>query len=71
MDSILKYAQNHGYEKVINRGKWEEYTVYEMVLYEKEFYVGIPQYILDNGKSLKVSSADEAFEIMDWLNDGR
>lgn len=68
MDSVLKYAKNHGYEKIINRGKWKEYTVYEMVLSEKEFYIGIPQYILKNGKNLKISDADEAFEIMDWLD---
>lgn len=70
MDSVLKFAKQHGYKSVIERGKWNGYTVYEMVLSKTEtLYVGVPQYILDNGKEFRISDPEEAFEILDSLNE--
>lgn len=70
MGAVLKYAKQHGYKSVIARGKWNGYAVYEMVLSESEtLYVGIPQYILDDGTELRISDADEAFEILDKLTE--
>lgn len=71
MDAVLKYAKQHGYKSVIARGKWNGYTVYEMVLSKNEMlYTGIPQYILYDGKTLKISDVDEAFKILDNLHEG-
>lgn len=68
MDTVLKYAKYHGYNSVVEKGEWDGYTVYEMVLSAKKtLYVGIPQYILDDGKELRISEPKEAFDILEWL----
>lgn len=67
LDSILRYANKNGYKDVIYRGKFEKFSVYELILSEELIYIGIPQYIMDDGQKIRVSSPDEAFKILDWL----
>lgn len=68
---VLKYANELGFESVVERGSWKKSTVYELVLSasQEDAYTGIPQYVIDSGKKLKVASLNEAFEILDSLNE--
>ncbi len=73
LDSVLSYASDLGYEDAIERGEWKGATVYELILKKdgEEAYTGIPQFVLDDGESeLKIASADEAFDILDSLDEG-
>lgn len=67
LDAVLSYAQEHGYATVIERGAWKKNTVYEMILSEESenACIGIPQYIIDDGTDLHISSVEEAFAILD------
>lgn len=67
LDSLLRFSKKRGYESVIERGAWRGYDVYEMVLSGKEVYVGIPQYIVVEGDKMRLTTPDEAFEIMDAI----
>lgn len=67
LDSVLSYAQDLGYATVIERGPWKKSTVYEMILSEESenACLGIPQFVIDDGENLHISSVEEAFAILD------
>lgn len=70
MDSVLKFAKEHGYQSAKPRGRWNDYNIFEMILSDDHdsLHVGIPQFILDDGKELRISEYTEAFEILDRLD---
>ena len=67
--AVLTYAKEHGYVDVEYRGKWNGFDVWHLVFTrdKKIRYIGVPTYVLDDGKSLRIADNDESFAIMDSL----
>jgi len=65
---VKEFAKKNGYdEKDVSLkffGSWKGYDVYE-IIYNQLSYVGYPYIILVEGKSIRLSTEDEAMQFLD------
>lgn len=63
---VLEFAKEQGYNSISKLCDWGEYEVYEPLVFEDAVAdVGLPLVILVKGKDVRMSTVNEAFEIMD------
>lgn len=48
---------------------WNGYNVY-IPVYDGSPKIGLPYYVLEKGDEVRISTVDEAFAYLDFLNDG-
>lgn len=69
-DRVLEYARECGYDTVSYKGVWNDYHVYEPDFYGiRTVCVGLPLSILVNDDEIRLTTADECFEVLDALTD--
>lgn len=68
LDTVLKYAEKHGYSAIESRGKWKDYEIYELIMSEGSFFVGLPRFAIVSEKGFKMSNDSETFDILDHLS---
>lgn len=69
LDTILKYAKNHGYNDIKYRCEWNDYKVYEMIMGENQVFIGLPRFLLVTKNSFRMSNDNETFLILDHINE--
>lgn len=66
--AVVKYAHNYGWEKVIPSDDWNGYKVYyldpDLPDDGKIYYIGLPSYLLYDGKTVRYAEGDELSGIM-------
>lgn len=64
-EKVLKFAKEKGYDGAEYLKKWKGHSAYEPIFGngEEPCCVGLPLVILDNGKEIRMSTAEECFEI--------
>lgn len=65
---IIEYAKSLGYDSAEYKGKWKDFDVYEPTLKEPAS-IGKPEFILNRGEKLFLTTEKEAFEYIDSLPD--
>ena len=63
------YAKEMGYEKAFFRLKWNGYDVYEPVYSKELSYIGLPLMILEKNGKFRMTTPEEAFDILDITAD--
>lgn len=66
---IQEFAVANGYEAAVYRDEWKGYQCYEPVfsLEQPVSYIGLPLMILVKGETIRMSTADEAMELLDQI----
>ena len=64
---IQEFAVANGYEAAVYQKEWNGYQCYEPVfsLDEPVSYIGLPLMILVKGENIRMSTADEAMELLE------
>lgn len=66
MEDVIKFAKENGFDKAEYLGEWNGFLVYEPLMKEEGvFYIGLPLKILQKGKTIRMSTADEAMMLND------
>lgn len=63
---ILDYAKSLGYDGAEYKGKWKDYDVYAPTM-DEPADIGKPEFILNRGEQLFLTTEKEAFEYIDSL----
>ena len=68
LKEVKEFAVKYSYDDVIYKGKWKKYDVYEPIFNDdKEHIIGLPFKILVKGNSIRMSTPDESFAILDFF----
>ena len=67
LDTLLKFAENHGYKSVKYRCYWEKYKVYEMIMENKQAYIGFPTFLIATDMAFRVATDKETLSILDHI----
>lgn len=64
---IQEFAVANGYESAVYLKEWNGYHCYEPIfsLDEPVSYIGLPLMILVKGENIRMSTADEAIELLE------
>ena len=65
-ERILEFAKSLGYDGAEYKGKWKGYDVYEPTM-EEPASIGKPEFILNRGEDIFLTTEKEAFEYIDSL----
>lgn len=70
LEKVFSFAKERGYDGIIEREPWKGYSVYEPFFEDEEMHlVGLPLVILAKGSKIRMSTAAEAMEIIDALEE--
>lgn len=67
LDTLLKFAEKHGYKSVKYRCDWEKYKVYEMIMENKQAYIGFPTFLISTDTAFRMATDKEALSILDHI----
>ena len=67
LDTLLKFAEKHGYKSVKYRCDWEKYKVYEMIMENKQAYIGFPTFLIATDTAFRMATDKEALSILDHI----
>lgn len=64
---ILEFARERGYESAVYQKEWNGYDCYEPIfsLEQPESYIGLPLMILVKGETIRMSTPEEAMDMLD------
>ena len=65
---IEAFAKSQGYDKIEKIGWWNGFDVYAPV-YDEPTSVGLPHAVLVKGDSIRMTTDNEAFEVLNALSD--
>lgn len=65
LEKVNKYAKDQGYDYAEENGKWREYDLYYPRFKQQGLKVGFPMFILVKGDKIRMSTYDEAYEIIE------
>ena len=69
MEKAKQFAIDNGYIDVSYIGKWKDFEVYEPIMNDESVsFTGLPLSIMDDGKTIRMSTPDETMEILDYFN---
>lgn len=65
--TILEFARKQGYEAVTFWKKWNGYDCYEPIFFLEQpvSYIGLPLMILVKGETIRMSTPEEAMDMLD------
>lgn len=67
---ITEFAKNHEYDAVKQLEDWHDFKVYEPLFSGNEYaMVGLPLVILVRDDQIRMSTADEALQIIDDMDE--
>ena len=65
-DKVIQYAKEQGYDSVEKSEPWNGFDVYVPIFEGDEMsIVGLPLVVLVKGEKIRMSTPDEAFQIID------
>ena len=67
LDTLLKFAEKHGYKSVKYRGEWKKYKVYEMIMENKQAYIGFPTFLIASDTAFRMATDKETLLILDHI----
>ena len=67
LDTLLKFAENHGYKSVKYRYDWKKYKVYEMIMENKQAYIGFPTFLIATDNAFRMATDKETLSILDHI----
>lgn len=67
LDEIETFAIEQGYKYVLLFGNWKGFDVYEPLIGCEPAEIGLPQMILVKENQVRLSTVEEAFQILDEL----
>lgn len=67
LDTLLKFAENHGYKSVKYRCDWKKYKVYEMIMKKKQVYIGFPTFLIATDTAFRMATDKETLLILDHI----
>ena len=68
MDKVIEFAKEQGYDNASYLGEWDGYKVYEPTFDGDDvLFIGVPLVILVKNEVIKMSTVEEAFQVMDEL----
>ena len=67
LDTLLKFAEKHGYKSVKYRCDWEKYKVYEMIMENKQAYIGFPTFLIATETAFRMATDKETLSILDHI----
>lgn len=70
LDTFLKFAEKHGYKSVKYRGEWKKYKVYEMIMENKQVYIGFPTFLISSDTAFRMATDKETLSILDYIAGG-
>ena len=69
-DAVIAFAKQQGYDSAEKCGKWKGYDVYEPVFAGDDIVcVGLPLVILVKVHEMRMSTSDEAMQILDDMDE--
>lgn len=69
LDTLLKFAEKHGYKSVKYRCELEKYKVYEMIIGNKQAYIGFPTFLIVSDTAFRVATDKETLLILDHIEE--
>ena len=69
LDTILKFAEKHVYKSVKYRCDWEKYKVYEMIMENKQAYIGFPTFLIATYMAFRMATDKETLSILDHIEE--
>lgn len=67
LDTLLKFAEKHGYKSVKYRCDWQKYKVYEMIMENKQAYIGFPTFLIATDTAFRMATDKETLSILDHI----
>lgn len=67
LDTLLKFAEKHGYKSVKYRCDWKKYKVYEVIMENKQAYIGFPTFLIATDTAFRVATDKETLSILDCI----
>lgn len=67
LDTLLKFAEKHGYKSVKYRCDWKKYKVYEMIMENKQAYIGFPIFLIATDTVFRIATDKETLLILDYI----
>ena len=67
LDTLLKFAEKRGYKSLKYRCEWEKYKVYEMIMGNKQAYIGFPTFLIVSDTAFRVATDKETLLILDHI----
>lgn len=67
LDTLLKFAEKHGYKSVKYRCDWKKYKVYEMIMENKQAYIGFPTFLIATDTAFRMATDKETLFILDHI----
>lgn len=67
LDTILKFAEKKGYKSVKYRCDWKKYKVYEMIMENKQAYIGFPTFLVATDTAFRIATDKETLSILDHI----
>ena len=69
LDTLLKFAENHGYKSVKYRYDWTKYKVYEMIMENRQAYIGFPTFLIATETAFRMATDKETLSILDHIEE--
>lgn len=69
LDTLLEFAEKHGYKSVKYRCDWKKYKVYEMIMGNKQAYIGFPTFLIETDTAFRIATDKETFLILDHIEE--
>ena len=67
LDTILKFAEKHGYKSAKYRCDWKRYKVYEMIMENRQAYIGFPTFLIATDTDFRMATDKETLSILDHI----
>lgn len=67
LDTLLKFAEKHGYKSVKYWCDWKKYEVYEMIMENKQAYIGFPAFLIASDTAFRMATDKETLLILDHI----
>ena len=67
LDTILKFSEKRGYKSAKYRCEWKKYKVYEMIMENKQAYIGFPTFLIATDTAFRIATDKETILILDHI----
>lgn len=67
LDTLLKFAERHGYKSVKYRCDWKKYKVYETIMENNQAYIGFPTFLIATDTAFRMATDKETLLILDHI----
>ena len=69
LDTLLKFAEKNGYKSVKYRCDWKKYKVYEMIMENRQAYIGFPTFLIATETDFRMATDKETLSILDHIEE--